>query len=77
MVKIPKPAVLPLAFGGLGVGYFVATYLSRPAATDLLGQLDWERHERDAKIALIFGLGAGALLWVTRGKASTPRHSLF
>jgi hypothetical protein len=77
MVKIPKHVVLPLAFGGLGVGYFIATYLARPAPSDLLGQLRWERHAHDAKIALVFGLGAGAVLWATRGAAERPRPSLF
>lgn len=74
---IPKGAALPLAFGGLGLGYFVATHLTRPAEADVIAHAAWERHARDAKIALVFGLTAGAVLWVARGPHERPRHSWY
>jgi len=66
MRAIPKKAVLPLAFAGLGVSYFVLTSLRKPPAVDTFGTALWERHERDAKFALLAGLGAGIILWVSR-----------
>jgi hypothetical protein len=74
---IPKGAGLPLAFGGLGVGYLVVTYLARPPERDTTAHLSWERHVRDAKVAAAFGVAAGAILWFTRGSAPQPRHSWY
>jgi hypothetical protein len=65
-LAIPKKAMLPLAFAGLGVSYFALTNLRRPPTDDALGMALWERHSRDAKFALLAGLGAGVVLWWTR-----------
>jgi hypothetical protein len=61
-----RKAALPLAFAGLGVSYFALTALRRPPAADVLATQLWERHERDAKFALLAGLSAGVVLWWTR-----------
>jgi hypothetical protein len=65
--KVPKKAVLPLVFAGLGASYFALTVLRRPSVTDFEAGLLWERHKRDARFALVAGIGAGALLWWARG----------
>ena len=65
MLALPRHATLPLAFAALGVSYFAVTTLRRPSASDRRGLELWERHERDAKIAMFAGLGAGAILWWT------------
>jgi hypothetical protein len=66
MLALPRHATLPLAFAALGVSYFTVTALRRPSASDRRALELWERHERDAKIAMFAGLGAGAILWWTR-----------
>ncbi|HYX21717.1 MAG TPA: hypothetical protein VFA98_12805 [Thermoanaerobaculia bacterium] len=53
---IPK---LPLAFAGIGAAYYLTTLAQRPSHPDPR----WDRHIRDAKFALLAGLGAGAALW--------------
>jgi hypothetical protein len=63
---MPKGAALPLAFGALGVGYFVATQLRKPTIDDMHSLAQWQRHARDAKVALVAGLGAAAMLWLLR-----------
>ena len=73
---IPKGAGLPLAFGGIGLGYLVVTYLTGPPA-ELEARHVWERHLRDAKIAAAFGVTAGAILWFARAPAHQPRHSWY
>jgi hypothetical protein len=73
---IPKGAALPLTFGGLGVGYFLLTYLNRPSEADPVARAAWERHARDAKVALFFGLAAGTILWVARPQPQA-RHSWY
>lgn len=71
---MPKGAGLPLAFAGLGVGYFAVTYLTGPPA-EIEARHAWERHLRDAKIAAAFGVAAGAVLWLARAPSAQPRHS--
>lgn len=65
-LSVPRKAMLPLAFAGLGASYFALTILRRPPQTDALATMLWERHERDAKFALLAGVGAGAILWWMR-----------
>ena len=65
-LALPKNAALPLALAGLGATYFAITILRRPSDADRQALELWERHKRDAKVALIAGLGAGAVLWWTR-----------
>ena len=77
LTKIPKGAGLPLTFGGIGIGYLLATALSRPDESDTIARIEWERHLRDAKIAAVFGVTAGAVLWFARAPKEQPRHSLF
>lgn len=66
--KLSKLDAIPLALGGLGVGYYLATMASKkPPESDRRGMASWERHRKDANVALIFGVSAGALLqWVVR-----------
>ena len=73
---MPKGAMLPLAFGVLGVGYFTATQLRKPTSEDLHALADWQRHLRDAKIGLFAGLGAAAVLWLLRPGAEHAPHSM-
>lgn len=65
-----KGAALPLALGALGVGYFVVTQLRRPSPADPSAHAQWERHARDAKVGLIAGLAAAAILLASKPKKS-------
>ena len=67
MLALPRHATLPLAFAALGVSYFAVTSLRKPSASVDRHTFElWERHERDAKVAMGAGLLAGAILWWTR-----------
>jgi len=77
MLAIRKDNALPLTFAGLGVGYFALTRLQGPASLHPRDLEIWERHKHDANVALVAGLGAGALLWWMRSKASEPRRDSF
>jgi hypothetical protein len=61
-----KAETLPLAFGALGVGYFAVTHLRKPEPTDIVAVRRWESHARDAKVGLVAGLAAAAVLWFAR-----------
>ena len=63
---LPRKAMLPLAFAGLGASYFALTLLRKPPPEDMLEMALWKRHEHDAKFALLAGLSAGAVLWWLR-----------
>lgn len=66
-LALPRHATLPLTFAALGVSYFAVTSLRKPSASVDRHTFElWERHERDAKIALFAGVGAGAVLWWSR-----------
>jgi len=66
---------LPLALGTLGVGYLVATYASEPPAADVEKYAKWKRHMADAKIALLFGVAASAVLFAIREKSPRPHRT--
>jgi hypothetical protein len=57
--------VLPISLAALGTGYFAWTMLQKPSDPRALVQ--WDRHKRDARIALFAGLGAAGLLLLFRG----------
>ena len=67
---ISKDMALPAALGALGIGYFAATYADRPPEDDTDAMVRWQRHARDAKIALAASLGAGLVLWLVRASPS-------
>jgi len=77
MLAIRRSDVLPLTFAGLGVGYFAVTYLQKPTLPSPRDLELWERHKRDARVALVAGLGAGALLWWMRADKSAPQRDSF
>jgi len=58
---------LPIGFAALGTGYFAMTMLRKPEPSNRVALEQWERHKRDARIALFAGLGAAGLLLVMRG----------
>jgi hypothetical protein len=65
-----KVPTLSLLLAGTGASYFALTLAQKPrrfadhaTSFDLHTTSEWERHMRDAKFALLFGLGAGGLLW--------------
>jgi len=65
-----KVPTLSLLLAGAGAGYCVLTLAQKPrrfadhaTSFDLRNAAEWERHMRDAKFALLFGLGGGGLLW--------------
>lgn len=61
--SLSKFDAIPLALGGLGVGYFLATMASKkPSELDHKAMEAWERHKKDAGVALVFGVAGGALL---------------
>ena len=66
--SLSKLDAIPLALGGLGVGYFLATMASKkPPEQDHKAMQAWEAHKKDASVALVFGVAAGALLqWMRR-----------
>jgi hypothetical protein len=70
--------VLPIGFAALGTGYFAWTMLQKPAdvrsAADVVA---WERHKRDARIALFAGLGAAGLLLLFRGSGEAMDRDSF
>jgi hypothetical protein len=72
-----RSAALPIVFGSLGVGYFAATYIARPDASNIEARALWQRHAADAKIALVAGLGAAVVLWLARAPRERPRHSFY
>jgi hypothetical protein len=62
--KLSKLDALPLALGGLGVGYYLATMAAtKPSESDHRAYEAWARHRKDANVALVFGVSAGALLF--------------
>ena len=65
-LTLTKENALPLTFIGLGTIYFLFTYMKRPHSLDPNAHEQWERHVRDAKVALVAGVGAGAILWWLR-----------
>lgn len=79
-----KDARLPLLFAGVGAGYFAVTVLRKPAVPrdhllerDIRALETWERHKRDATVALVAGLGAAGLLWVMRGQGREAQRDSF
>jgi len=66
--SLSKLDAIPLALGGLGVGYFLATMAAKkPSEHDRRAYEAWERHKKDAGVALVFGVAGGALLqWARR-----------
>jgi hypothetical protein len=65
--KLSKLDMLPLALGGLGVGYYLATVAAkRPSESDRRAMQAYEMHKKDANAALIFGVAGGALLYWVR-----------
>jgi hypothetical protein len=61
--SLSKLDALPLALGGLGVGYFLATMAAKkPPEDDRRAFEAWTRHKKDAGVALVFGVAGGALL---------------
>jgi hypothetical protein len=66
--SLSKLDAIPLALGGLGVGYFLANMAAKqPPEHDRRAYEAWSRHKKDASIALVFGVAGGALLhWMRR-----------
>lgn len=70
-----KEQALPIAFAALGTSYYLVTLLRKPLGfADHMTQADlhalevWQHHERDAKVALVFGVGAAiAMAWMRSG----------
>lgn len=61
--SLSKLDAIPLALGGLGVGYYLATMASKkPSESNHRAMAEWERHKKDANVALVFGVAGGALL---------------
>jgi len=58
--------VLPIGLAALGTGYFTYTMLKKPAGGGA-ALAEWERHKRDAQVALAAGLGAATVLLMVRG----------
>ncbi len=77
MLAIRKDDALPLVFAGLGIGYFAVTRLHGPASQHPQDLELWERHKRDANVALVAGLGAGAILWWMRSAKPEPQRDSF
>jgi hypothetical protein len=77
MLAIRKDDALPLTLAGLGVGYFALTHLQGPLSQRPQDLELWDRHKRDAKVALVAGLGAGALLWWMRSARPEPQRDSF
>jgi hypothetical protein len=68
--------ILPIGFAALGTGYFTWTMLQKPS--DPRALVAWDRHKRDARIALFAGLGAAGLLLVfARGGDSEMERDSF
>jgi hypothetical protein len=83
-MTLPKDAMLPLLFAGVGTGYFAVTVLRKPDVPrdhllerDLQALAAWERHKRDATIGLVAGLAAAGLLWATREREREVRRDSF
>ncbi len=58
---------LPIGLAALGTGYFAWTMFQKPSDPRALPE--WDRHKRDARIALFAGLGAAGLLLAFGGGA--------
>ena len=67
-----REQALPIAFAALGTSYYLVTLLRKPTS-DLRALEIWQHHERDAKVALVFGLGAAAIMAWMRSNAGSDR----
>ena len=63
-MTLPESRVaLPVALAALGAGYYIFTEGQRPPAGDVHAEERWQEHMSGARFALVFGAGAGLLLW--------------